>query len=158
MDSSGNRPVRDDGVGARSTLLRVGRCSGSADSGCTRSAMELSPGIRVSSSPSSHTEDLGLLRPLPPSDALLARPEMVPGGPGSPGHGRSSPSGHAGSDRPHVGPSFSHAGGLEASLSQMPPASFPAVGAPLQRLDTTPFGARSRTFSVPMEFSSSPSI
>ena len=55
--------------------------------GCTRSAMELSPGLRVSSSPSSHSEDLGLLRHLPPSDALLARPEVVPGGPGPPGHG-----------------------------------------------------------------------
>ena len=53
--------------------------------------MELSPGIRVSSSPPlGGTEDHGLLWHLPPSDALLARPEMVSGGPGSPGYERSS--------------------------------------------------------------------
>ena len=103
MDSPGHRHVRDNG--AHCSLLRVGRCSGSGGSRCTRSAMKLLSGLRVSSSPSGRSEDLGLLRHLPPSDALLARPEVVPGGPGSPGHGRSLPSGHTGSDRPHIGPS-----------------------------------------------------
>lgn len=99
-------------------------------------------------------------RRLPPSNVLLARPEMVSGGPGAPGHG------HARSDRPHVGPSsyliflYSFGGFLEASRTQSrtpPSATFPAVGVPLQQRDTTPSGALSRTFSVPAKFSS-PSI
>ena len=72
--------------------------------------MELLPGVRFSSSPPlGGTENLSLLRHLPPGDALLARPEMVSGGPGSPDCGRSSPPGNAGSDRPHVRPSSSPA-------------------------------------------------
>ena len=49
--SPGNRPFRDNGVGAHTSLLRLGRRSRSGGSGYTRSAMELSPGVRVSSSP-----------------------------------------------------------------------------------------------------------
>ena len=73
--------------------------------------MKILPGVCVSSpSPSSrHLKYSGFLRHLPPSDALLPRPEVVFGGPGSPGHLHSSPSGHTGSDQPHVGPSSSHA-------------------------------------------------
>ena len=129
--------------------------------------MKLSPGLHVSSSSSRHSEDRGLHQRLPTSDALLARPKMVHGGPGSPGHGCSLPSGHAGSDRPHVGPSSSPASSstrLEdfrrlrgLCIGRLLPPH-PAVGVPLQQLATTLSGACSRTFAVPAEFSSFPLI
>ena len=80
--SSGHRPLCDGSIGVHSSLLCLGQRPKRGGYGCTCSAMELSPGIRVSSpSPSSsrHSEDSIsssiFLQHLPPRDALLAHPK-----------------------------------------------------------------------------------
>ena len=109
MDSSGHRPLCAPSIGAHSSLLRLGRRSGCGGSGRSRAAMYVLTGVRVSSPSSTtrHPEDCGFNRRLPPSEALLARPEMVSGSPGPSRFGRSSPSGLAGGARPQDRPSAS---------------------------------------------------
>ena len=142
VDSSGHLPLCDFSVGAHSSLFHVGQRFGSGGSGRTRSAMELLPGLRVSS-PSSprRSEDHGLRR-LPPSDALLARPEMVID------LTSGLPPQTSSSTRLK---NFRRVRGLTVSDT-----SFRLICGSWRsslRLDTTPFGDRSRTFSVPVEFS-----
>jgi hypothetical protein len=107
LDSTGDRPICVSEIGSNPPILRLGRSPGRGGPGRTRATMDILPGLRFPSSgpsPSRHSEDRRFIRRLPPSDALLACPEMVSGDSRPPSLGCSTSSTETGSDRSHNRP------------------------------------------------------